>query len=231
MNRFILFFLPFLFISFSTFSQDSDPFGYINTTLSFTKTTDAETIRGFYGPMIREVKISDFRVKPSINKFISNSLTIGVGLGYGKNKYTTYLSGDPRIINNDSERTESIVSPFIMIEKFFPLSDKLSFTGMGNIFGHFANVQSEYYMYDVNLGTSSSFSTEVKTSSFEISLNPSLRYDLFSQIGIQLIFGRLSYEQSINDSSINDDYEVNESEVHLDFSPQNWQLGFFYRLL
>lgn len=73
--------------------------------------------------------------------------------------------------------------------------------------------------------------SELKKQFINIGMNPSIRFDIIKNFGMDLTFGSVQYRLKTKDSRL-EDYEIDKKTqaFHINFTPKNWLLGFYYKL-
>lgn len=163
-----------------------------------------------------------------ISKKIKDKIYFGVGMDmeFVKNKIepsNAYGSYGVRPIGEFVDKTR-LLSPYI------------SATCIKSIGSKFNLIAKTYIKYDfIKLMSKSSSDNVFATSEYEASrqfinlgIQPALRFDMFEKFGIELTFGEIEYRRKTMESDERFKSE-NSSKLEMNFKPQNWLLGFYFR--
>lgn len=117
-------------------------------------------------------------------------------------------------------------SPFIYLEYNYAIGSK------------FYLVAKSYFQYDLykfkesnevtDVGGYSENVDEQNQQYVTISIQPAIRYDLFRSFGIELNLGKIGYSKQTMDSEENLT-DVNPNRMEINFKPQNWLVGIYFR--
>jgi hypothetical protein len=196
---------------------------------------------GYYGQINHDFTV-DFRA----GRRLKSNFYYGFGFSYNALKQEINPEEDIPDFSSSSGYIIHIENYFQGVSTSRTYSPVLFFQYYYNISDRFSVNLDAYSRYDFSISKSESnyYTLQYIDSTFVITnssylestkqylsfgINPSLRYSIVKNLGMEFVFGSLEYKQKLSESRMLDD-ERNSNEFIFGFKPENWLIGFYLEL-
>ncbi len=231
-----------IILTFNTLSSQAQESYIIRSNFGYNyKNNDALDVSDINSYIVYGEKMHDLNLCVNFGKMVGSNFMIGVGLNY-KNLKTIINDEIPRQSNSTGSITstyiystsiDKTISPLIFAGYITKLSNK--FTANIDLTFRYGFSKEMYEATRMEPSTSNayvpgdSYENLTEIQRLEISLNPSIRFQVIKNGGFELIFGGFNYGQKLKDSR-NPQLDLKTKEFEVQFNPQNWLFGFFYNI-
>lgn len=160
-------------------------------------------------------KYSYFNLTPSVEYFLTQNISVGLGLGYAFSK----VSDIPPNFNEEIKSSMINIVPFSRI--YIEMGEKVNVFGQASLGIGFGKQKDET--------TVGNLTTTNKTDyfEFELGIRPGFQYSLSSKLAIEATFGFIGYQSS---SSEMNNVENTDNSFQLNLSSSTLTFGIKYFL-
>jgi outer membrane protein W len=162
---------------------------------------------------------STFKILPDVEYFISDNLSIGLGIGYSFNKSTE----DQGLTEYTYKTGTFYLNPYL--KKYFTLGDKAYFWGQAQIGMGFGTRTTEAKTGNITTSVDNDF------SSLAIGITPGFRFDVTERIGLEAGIGFIGYTgETTKSGSGNNEVKRSTNKMGFEFDPSYLTFGIRYTL-
>jgi hypothetical protein len=157
-------------------------------------------------------KTFNFGITPALGYFISDNLSLGLGIGYTMFKETE--KGDGVFTPDETTFSQSMIDLSPFVRYYMMPTEKMGFFCQGTIEFGFGNAKNE------ETTGSTTVTDEYKASSFGVGITPGIVIFVSEKVALESTFGGLVFGSSkIKWTDDDVDYENSSSNFSLDVNP------------
>ncbi len=159
-------------------------------------------------------KTTQFTLLPSVEYFVSDQFSLGLGIGYNLIRYKS--------ANNDIDRTGMFYfEPYV--RKYFKLGDRFSIFGQGGLSLGFGNRVVE------TTNNNTTVSTKFARSSVSVGITPGILFFVSDKVALETSFGSFGYEGSSTEVAANQKDKTSDFGLQLNTTTLNFGIRFFIK--
>lgn len=242
--KYVLYLICFLFLSEANAQTSKDYLLRTNFGFTFAHEDMLDAGVSNLGQEYYGILKSDLTYSLNGGRELISNFYYGLGLTYNRFKQEINPADDvPEIKGTygfqsmssyvNSLSVNETISPFVFVQYFTKMSDRFSVAIDVYSQFDFNSNKTNYYHFGPDIINQTYIRTgEYKTSKkrqyINVGIQPSVRFSLFDNLGLEFSVGLLNYKQKIKDSR----FDLNKKSKMLEFGlmPENFLFGFYLKI-
>jgi len=165
-----------------------------------------------------ENKTTYFRLVPSVEYFITDRFSAGLGIGYAVNRNKVVNGTGPGSTTTISTSGAPVIKPYVRM--YFPMGEKVSIFGEASIYLEPGNTTTK----TTGNQTNSTSNTDFRIN---IGLTPGLSLSLSNKIAIDATYGFIGYKHYKENTGTNSSSAYNQATFEIDPTSITFGIKFF----